>query len=166
MSNVKKLRQKAARRKFKMRRGYMKQFSAERINAGQTVDKSHIPEDHQAYFEYRKHAKINPKQAWLDTLFPGVHMTSAERGHILAKLDEITNKFDQPQFVQEYKTKISALYTYFDNKQNCYWLLEKTRNIVRRSHTYMARENALQSHRLNRVRWAVEYQFEFKTSPS
>lgn len=161
MSNVRKLRQKDGRNKARMKRGHLKRFAAETINAGHTIDRSHIPQDAQAYFEYRKHARYNPRQDWLDTLFPGVQMDSAERLAALAKIETIADGFAQTHFILEFQTKKQALYSFFDAKKSFTYLVEKDRKIIRRSLNYSCRELALDAYHRHRVTWVSEETLEF-----
>lgn len=161
MSNVKKLRQKLSRQKGARRRGYLKRFSANQINAGSKVDKSHVPVEVRGYFDYRKHAVYNPQQPRLDVKFPGSPQAGIEHAQrveeTILRLTSIINPADSCVLL---RSKRIIIYLLWSSKRDVFILAERTRDYVRRSATFGSHDSAVRAFSSGRITWVYTQKIE------
>lgn len=112
-------------------------FWSERVGTGSSVDRAHIPEDQRGYFAYRDHAKINPNQGWLDTIFPGVNIPRLHAAAIADKIHKLQAEDTDPKnhIVLE-QTHAGRVLLFWAAGQKCYWFVQQVFSVVRVSCTY------------------------------
>src|SRR6267154_1343460 len=115
----------------------LEQFWSARVGTGSSVDRAHIPKDQRGYFEYRDHAKVNPNQAWLDVIFPGVQVPKLHAAAIEQQI-----RFMQPEdctpkdCILLEQTKTGKVWLFWATGQKCYWFVQQVFSQVRVSCTY------------------------------
>lgn len=163
---------KMGKQKFRKRRGNFKPFSDELLNNSVAISssmskfwsanvhtkgsvvRSHVPKDAVGVFEYRNHAKLNPKQAYLDALFPGVQFKSAERMLVEQQLEKLSITACAPdQHVVLQRTKHTCLYLFFNTEKSETYLVERKFSIVKVSCNYGNPHRAKSAVECGTIRW-------------
>lgn len=152
--------------KRKLRVGNLKRFSAEMINAGSKVGRADIPEDHLGYFDYRGHAKVNPRQEWLDTIFPGVFQLNKHRAAVEQRLKSMQVNGAEPHMHIKMlgSSRNIVTFLFFDSKHTYFYFVQRRFSVVRRSFTYDRKERALNHYKLETIRWEQTHEFTLPES--
>lgn len=154
---VKDLRRKQRRNKGAQRRGYLKRWSAQQMNAGSKVDKSHVPKEVQAYFDYRGHARVFEARHFIDKIYelaPVNPMAElAHRQRVRDDVHRLVNEVKPAECVCIFKSARTQIFLMWNSKRDCYCLVYKAETWIRRSLTFGSEEAAMRAHRTGKVQW-------------
>jgi hypothetical protein len=184
MSNIKKLAAKRRRHAFKRRRGNYRPLSEQLMNGGEKIDHSlrqywsqrvhtprgfnlsKVPEDMQGLFQRNRAAQgqLNPanpaRTIWLENFYPGVQMTSEERGKAKALMDKLMAEHPPEQSVSLLNSKNVKVYLCWQG--SVYWIVKREYALLRKSLTFGSSQRAKEAYKLGYIRWQITERFELK----
>lgn len=138
-------------REFWSQRTSPRSMGVSRVGAG-------IPGESQELFNYRQRGNTSGEHTWLDTLFPGVHMQSAERRAAEERKLKITMEGAEPTscLILD-RTKSTQLFLYYTVKKDAWWFVFRhtltSCSIVKTSIRYSSKDRALATRQTDTIRW-------------
>lgn len=152
---------KAAKQK-RMRRAYLKPYSASQVHVPQQIDKSKVPLSAEGIFDYRQRGKGFFDPYW-DAVFPGRKSLSVEKKYAMKReeeeriVDMLADEADSFLTLREGGITKTRLTWMFNRKKtrNFFVLtcLHPSGGFIKKSMVYCAEERAMFAFHNNRIEW-------------
>lgn len=146
----------------RMRRAYLKPYSASRVHVPQQIDKSKVPESAEGIFDYRQRGKGFFDPYW-EAIFPHRGWRGKERLHAIARAEEervidmLADEADSFLTLREGGITKTRLTWMFNRKKtrNFFVLtcLHPSGMYIQKSMVYCAEERAMFAFKNNRIEW-------------
>jgi len=154
-------RLKASKQK-RMRRAYLKTYSASIIHVGQSIDKSKIPRGAEGVFDYRQRGNTY-WEPFLERKFPSRGMISKERQLVLEQLAKATEDVDPKLNVVLERRGITKtiIKLYFSpDYKVCFFMKEDYFDMVMlKSGYYGSKERAMWAYNNGKINWLERIEF-------